>query len=26
LSGIAFYDSIIAFDKKLKDLPKSDQR
>jgi hypothetical protein len=26
LSGIAFYDSIIAFDKKLEDLPKSDQR
>ncbi len=26
LSGIAFYDSIIAFDKRLKDLPKSDQR
>ncbi len=26
LSGIAFYDSIIAFDKRLKDLPKSEQR
>ena len=26
LSGIAFYDSIIVFDKKLKVLPKSDQR
>jgi hypothetical protein len=26
LSGIAFYDSIIAFDKKLKHLPKSEQR
>ncbi len=26
LSGIAFYDSIIAFDKKLEDSPKSDQR
>jgi len=26
LSGIAFYDSIIAFDKKLEDLPKSAQR
>ncbi len=26
LSGIAFYDSIIVFDKRLKDLPKSEQR
>ncbi len=26
LSGIAFYDSIIAFDKRLKNLPKSEQR
>ncbi len=26
LSGIAFYDSIIDFDKKLEDLPKSAQR
>ncbi|MFQ5547402.1 MAG: class I SAM-dependent methyltransferase [Woeseia sp.] len=26
LSGIAFYDSIIVFDKKLKALPKSEQR
>ncbi len=26
LSGIAFYDSIIVFNKKLKVLPKSDQR
>ena len=26
LSGIAFYDSIIAFDKRLKDLPKSERR
>ncbi len=26
LSGIAFYDSIIVFDKKLKDLPKSERR
>ena len=26
LSGIAFSDSIIAFDKRLKDLPKSEQR
>ncbi|MFQ6006658.1 MAG: class I SAM-dependent methyltransferase [Woeseia sp.] len=26
LSGIAFYDSIIVFDKKLKTLPKSEQR
>ena len=26
LSGIAFYDSIIVFDKKTKHLPKSEQR
>ncbi len=26
LNGISFYDSIIAFDKRLKDLPKSEQR
>ena len=26
LSGIAFYDSIIVFDKKAKSLPKSEQR
>ena len=26
LNGIAFYDSIIVFDKRLKKLPKSEQR